>query len=135
MLLSLAKTWLSNHAGGSTCTFLCNVSWIFIKFNKRVVEITVIKLFAYNQLIKNGPYDVTVPRETLSYWRVVMHVTVVAMFKSVFLITVVAFFLYKLLAVISSYKAFLGRFFYIVTLEWRMILSLHGPIFNQTLYI
>lgn len=67
---------------------------------------TVIKLFAYNQMIKKGPHDVTVPRKTLSFWRVDIQLTVVVMIKSVFLITtVVSFFFYKLLAVISSYKA------------------------------
>lgn len=68
---------------------------------------TVIKLFAYNQMIKKGPHDVTVPRKTLSFWRVDIQLTVVVMIKSVFFITTVVsfFFFYKLLAVISSYKA------------------------------
>lgn len=62
-------------------------------------------------MIKNGPHDVTVPRKTLFFWRVDIQLTVVVMIKSVFFITtVVAFFFYKLLAVMSSYKALLGRF-------------------------
>lgn len=73
-------TLLSNHAGG----FYLYSCMLRSTLNKPLVEVTVIKLFAYNQLIKDGTYDVTVPRETLPYWRAVIHVTVKLCFKSVF---------------------------------------------------